>query len=129
MTDSVWKLYRMQITMSRQPHPCDIRAVADVGVVGPWEEPLLIVLDLYWKMSCSLDSLSCPAWSDCLCCLGDRGEKSDVVGDTGVAGEWFDSSSVKDTYFSNRHDDKENGVYWIRCLLLRHSSPGLRLLC
>ena len=78
-----------------QPHPCDIRAVANVGVVGPWEEPLLIVLDLYWKMSCSLDSLSCPAWSDCLCCLGDRGEKSEVVGDTGVAGKWFDSSSVR----------------------------------
>src|ERR1700692_3587208 len=71
-----------------------MRVVVDVGVVGPCAEPLLIVLDRYWKMSCNLDNLSCPAWSGCILCLGDRGEKSDVTGDTGPARDWFDSSSA-----------------------------------
>lgn len=46
-------------------------------------------------MSCSLDNLSWPAWSDETRWRGDRGENSDVTGEIGGK---LDSSSTKDDW-------------------------------
>jgi hypothetical protein len=47
------------------------------GVIRPCEDPLLAVLDLYWKISCSLCNFSCVLASSVV--LNRRGGRSNLL--------------------------------------------------